>query len=200
MQERYATGRRLASLRHFADDDDDDDDKEGLFGDVQVVDSEEGLEQIDNGAPPPSEVQSPNPLAGQDLTRTPANLLEAMRMTGYDVDPDYPGISGSPCPACILATDGSHHPDCPYVDDYDQNYGPGDPNAYVPEFGAQSARTAAAWCQDCTGRGCPECNYTGERDVDAGEPDADWWYRHGDDDHHDQLDDPWNTLPSAGDY
>jgi hypothetical protein len=186
MQERYATGRRLASLRHFADDDDQD---SGPFA-PDVVDTDAGLENVDAGDPVPSAVQVPNSIAGQDLERIPANLLEAMRMTGYDVDPDYPHISGSPCPECILATDGSHHPDCPYVDDYYKNYGPGDPNAYVPEFGAQSARKQDLKDAHTVGlhdgrnvSDCPTCRQWDNADAP-----------------HDQLDDPWNQQPSAGEY
>jgi hypothetical protein len=111
LEERYATVRRLSSLRHFADEQDEAEDWEK---------QPKGLtDQVNNGMAPASEIQDPNPLAGQDLERTPRNLAEAaLWAQAYDVDPDYEsGLSASPCPECIMATDGSHHPDCPYVDD-----------------------------------------------------------------------------------
>jgi hypothetical protein len=68
LEERYATVRRLSSLRHFAEDEDD----------LGYEKQPKGLgDQVDTGMAPASEIQDPNPLAGQDLERTPRNLAEA---------------------------------------------------------------------------------------------------------------------------
>ena len=84
-QERYATIERLRAHRHFADGND------LLDGDLQEVPQGVG-DNIDVGPAPASEVQVPNPRAGQDLVRdigaygerVPRNLLEAAQMTAAE--------------------------------------------------------------------------------------------------------------------
>jgi len=83
LEERYATVRRLSSLRHFAEDEDE----------LGYEKQPKGLgDQVDTGMAPSSEIQDPNPLAGQDLERVPRNLAEAARMyAAWDCE------TGGPC-------------------------------------------------------------------------------------------------------
>lgn len=126
MQERYIDGRRVASLRHFADDDEVGPEEDEWFKQPKGL-----TDQVDTGVAPTPEIQDPNPIAGQDLERIPRNLAEAARMYAE------------------------------YGDEYNEE---------------------------------PECDYCGGRGHTFRSCPA------RDDDYHDQLDDPWNQQPSAGDY
>jgi hypothetical protein len=84
MQERYATGQRLATLRHFAEDDEEGPEEDEWFKQPKGL-----TDQVDTGLAPASEIQDPNPLAGQDLERIPRNLAEAAlwAQAGDGLDP-----------------------------------------------------------------------------------------------------------------
>jgi len=127
MQERYSDTRRVASLRHFADEEDE---AEGWEKQPKGL-----TDQVNNGMAPASEIQDPNPLAGQDLERAPRNLAEAARMAEFNPER---------CTGC-----GNIIP--PGAPSHDEFSCPGNP-----------------WAME--------------------------------DQPHDQLDDPWNQQPSAGEY
>jgi hypothetical protein len=84
MQDRYADGRRVASLRHFAEDDEVGPEEDEWFKQPKGL-----TDQVDTGMAPASEIQDPNPIAGQDLERIPSNLAEAARMYAGNFDDGY---------------------------------------------------------------------------------------------------------------
>jgi len=89
MQQRYANVRRISSLRHFADEADEISDDDLLAASEWLDKQPKGLgDQVNTGVAPPSEVQVPNPVAGQDVTagRAPANLYEAQLWAQADSD------------------------------------------------------------------------------------------------------------------
>jgi hypothetical protein len=149
LEERYATVRRLSSLRHFAAScdlcgQDHATDEHPSYDDIQArgydvfgeplardlgevgnridrrstyhfaedEEDPEGYEkqpkglgdQVDTGTAPSSEIQDPNPLAGQDLERTPRNLAEAALWAQAGASCEQCGAPlhsyQSPCPNC----------------------------------------------------------------------------------------------------
>ena len=118
MEERYATVRRLGSLRHFAEDEDD----------LGYEKQPKGLgDQVDTGMAPASEIQDPNPLAGQDLERIPRNLAEAALWAQAGYCPDCAGegtLGHQPCQLCggtgFDENEGYDNPDYPQDTPHDQ--------------------------------------------------------------------------------
>ena len=129
MQERYADSRRVASLRHFADDDEVGPEEDEWFKQPKGL-----TDQVDTGVAPTPELQDPNPIAGQDLIRqpqnfpggsiagrVPRNLAEAAAMYASGGACDYCGglavaPGGAECPACGGTGHGANNSNA-YFDD-----------------------------------------------------------------------------------
>ncbi len=203
MQERYATARKLASTRHFADEDvvtcencgsqnlGDDSECAGCGNPIWFKQPKGLGGQVNVGAPNPWAVQDPNPLAGQDLQRfttkrerIPATLLEASLMAEAESDYWDDETEGQD------PYDERHWGDAPNfgTSDYDEK---GNYQGYMKgENGYEARRTAAdrpEWGDD----------ESDEWEAEQQRRNEAWQTENAP---HDQLDDPWNNMPSAGDY
>ena len=106
MQSRYADTRRITSTRHFADEADEISDEDlaaasdmydGLLGGTFSTEEEKAQKglggQVDPAPAPLTQIQTPNPISGQDgLPRVPANLYQAslmIRALDNDDERDY---------------------------------------------------------------------------------------------------------------